>query len=125
MKCRHIPSFQNGEPPLGVSILIAVQNYTASGNEGIPKSIRGNTNCCAIQKIGNMKELNSLRAELSGVLPEEDIWRAYNGNLNPRPPKSRRPGDELKTLKQVTDMCTILFRHHISLLFLKSGKQAA
>ena len=37
----HVGSFENGEPPIGVSIFIAVQNYVASGNEGIPKSIRG------------------------------------------------------------------------------------
>ena len=57
IKCRHVGSFENGEPPIGVSIFIAVQNYVASGNEGIPKSIRGNINCCAIWKSGNMKEI--------------------------------------------------------------------
>lgn len=58
IKCSHVVSFGNGEPPIGVSIFIAVQNYTAQGNEGIPKSIRGNINCCAIRKSGNMKEIN-------------------------------------------------------------------
>ena len=33
-------SFGNGEPPIGVSVFIVVQNYVASGNEGIPKSIK-------------------------------------------------------------------------------------
>jgi hypothetical protein len=43
-----------------VSIFIAVQNYTAQGNEGIPKAIRSNMNCCAIWKSGNMKEIDLL-----------------------------------------------------------------
>ena len=63
IKCRHVGSFENGEPPIGVSIFIAVQNYVASGNEGIPKSIRGNINCCAIWKSGNMKEIDSLTTD--------------------------------------------------------------
>ena len=76
IKCRHVGSFENGEPLIGVSIFIAVQNYVASGNEGIPKSIRGNINCCAIWKSGNMKENDLLTTELSGVLPKEEILEA-------------------------------------------------
>jgi hypothetical protein len=71
-----VGSFENGEPPIGVSIFIAVQNYNASGNEGIPKSIRGNINCCAIWKTGNLKELDLSTTELSGVLPKEKILKA-------------------------------------------------
>jgi len=78
IKCRHVRSFENVEPPIGVSIFIAVQNYVASGNEVIPKSIRGNINCCAIWKTGNMKELDLLTTELSGVLPKEEILEAYD-----------------------------------------------
>jgi len=68
VKCRHVGSFENGEPPIGVSIFIAVQNYVASGNEGIPKSIRGNINCCAIWKSGNMKEIRPI---VSGASAKE------------------------------------------------------
>ena len=85
IKCRHVGSFENGEPPIGVSIFIAVQNYVASGNEGIPKSIRGNINCCAIWKTGNLKELDLLTTELSGVLPKEEILEAYNYVMNKYP----------------------------------------
>ena len=85
IKCRHIGSFENGEPPIGVSIFIAVQNYTAQGNEGIPKAIRSNMNCCAIWKSGNMKEIDLLTTELSGVLPKEEILEAYNYVMNKDP----------------------------------------
>jgi hypothetical protein len=68
-----------------VSIFIAVQNYVASGNEGIPKSIRGNINCCAIWKTGNLKELDLLTTELSGVLPKEKILEAFDYVMNKDP----------------------------------------
>jgi len=35
-------------------------------------------NCCAIWKSGNMKEIDLLTTELSGVLPKEEILEAYN-----------------------------------------------
>jgi len=67
----HVGSFENGEPPMGVSIFIAVQNYTAQGNESIPKAFRSNTNCCAIWKSGIVKEIDLLTTELSGVPPKK------------------------------------------------------
>ena len=85
----HVGSFENGEPPIGVSIFIAVQNYTAQGNEGIPKAIRSNMNCCAIWKSGNMKEIDLLTTELSGVLPKEEILEAYNYVMNKDPNNSQ------------------------------------
>ena len=36
---RHVGAFEDGEPPIGCSLFICVQNYTSQGNEGIPKSI--------------------------------------------------------------------------------------
>ena len=35
IKCRHVGSLELGEPLIGVSIFLAVQNYTAQGNECI------------------------------------------------------------------------------------------
>ncbi|CAL6336382.1 unnamed protein product [Bathycoccus prasinos] len=66
IKHRHIGAFENGEPPIGCSMIIAVQNYTTQGNEGLPKAIRGNANCVAVWKTGNVKELDLLATELSG-----------------------------------------------------------
>jgi hypothetical protein len=58
IKCRHVGSFENGEPPIGVSIFIAVQSYTFQRNEGIQKAIRSNIKSCAIWKSDNMKEID-------------------------------------------------------------------
>ena len=79
IKHRHIGAFKDGsDSPIGCSLFFAIQNYTAQGNEGIPKSIRGNCNVVAVWKTGNMKELDLLATELSGNIPKEDILRAYN-----------------------------------------------
>jgi hypothetical protein len=85
IKIRHYGAFESGESPIGASLFICVQNYTASGNEGIPKSIRGNINCCAIWKTGNWKELDLLATELSGIIPKEDILQAYDFVMSREP----------------------------------------
>lgn len=77
IKFRHIGSFKSGETAIGLNIAIAVQNYTASGNEGIPKSIRGVADKFVIWRSGNKKELDLLTTELSGQLPKEKIMQAY------------------------------------------------
>ena len=71
-------STTTGEPPIGCSLFIYVQNYTSQGNEGIPKSIRGNITCCAMWKSGNVKELDLWATELSGIIPKDDILEAYD-----------------------------------------------
>ena len=75
---RHVGAFEDGEPPIGCSLFICVQNYTSQGNEGIPKSIRGNITCCAMWKSGNVKELDLWATELSGIIPKDDILEAYD-----------------------------------------------
>ena len=85
IKHRHIGSFENGEPPIGCSMIIAVQNYTTQGNEGLPKAIRGNANCVAVWKTGNVKELDLLATELSGQIPKKDILDAYEYAMNKEP----------------------------------------
>ena len=85
IKHRHIGSFQNGEPPIGCSMIIAVQNYTTQGNEGLPKAIRGNANAVAVWKTGNVKELDLLATELSGQIPKKDILDAYEYAMNKEP----------------------------------------
>ena len=85
IKHRHVGAFEDGEPPIGCSLFIAIQNYTAQGNEGIPKAIRGNCNCVAVWKTGNWKELDLLATELSGVIPKEDILQAYDFVMSREP----------------------------------------
>ncbi|CAL6292320.1 unnamed protein product [Bathycoccus prasinos] len=76
--------FENGEPPIGCSMIIAVQNYTTQGNEGL-KAIRGNANCVAVWKTGTVKELDLLATELSGQIPKKDILDAYEYAMNKEP----------------------------------------
>ena len=78
IKFRHIGAFKSGETAIGLNIAIAVQNYVASGNEGIPKSVRGVADKFVIWRSGNKKELDLLTTELSGQLPKEKIMRAYD-----------------------------------------------
>jgi hypothetical protein len=78
IKHRHVGSFKSGEAPIGCSLFICVQNYTAQGNEGLSKAIRGNCNCVALWRSGNVKELDLITTELSGVIPKQTIMDAYN-----------------------------------------------
>ena len=88
IKHRHVGAFEDGEPPIGCSLFICVQNYTSQGNEGIPKAIRGNVNCVACWKTGNWKELDLLATELSGIIPKEEILEAYDFVMS-RDPNNR------------------------------------
>jgi hypothetical protein len=85
IKARHVGAFDSGETPLGCSLFIAIQNWTSVGQEGVPKSIRGNLTCCAIYKTGNWKELELLTTELSGVIPKNEIMKHYDYVMNVDP----------------------------------------
>ena len=77
IKHRHIGTFPDGSRAIGMSLFIAVQNYTSQGN-GLPKSIRGNATHLAVWRTGNKKELDLLSLEQSGNLPPEAFYTAYN-----------------------------------------------
>ncbi|CAL6299685.1 unnamed protein product [Bathycoccus prasinos] len=79
IKHRHIGAFENGEPPIGCSMIIAVQNYTTQGNEGLPKAIRGNANCTL--PFGKLE----MPKKLSGQIPKKDILDAYEYAMNKEP----------------------------------------
>jgi hypothetical protein len=85
IKHRHLGSFEDGSPPIGCSLFITMQNYTAQGNEGIPKAVRGNANVFAIWRTGNKKELDLLMTELSGQIPKEKLTQAYNAVMDRDP----------------------------------------
>jgi len=77
IKHRHIGTFPDGSRAIGVSLFIAVQNYTSQGN-GLPKSIRGNATHLAVWKTGNKKELDLLALEQSGNCEPDIFYNAYN-----------------------------------------------
>ena len=77
IKSRHIGSFPSGEPSIGVSIFMALQNYTSVGN-GLPKSIRGNATHVAIWRNKNEKELKLMSEELAGEVDKDTFMKVYN-----------------------------------------------
>ena len=77
IKNRHLGSFESGETPIGVSIFMALQNYTSLGN-GLPKSIRGNATHVAIWRNKNEKELKLMSEELAGEVDKETFMKVYN-----------------------------------------------
>jgi predicted DNA-binding protein YlxM (UPF0122 family) len=81
IKYRHLGSFEDGSRPIGISIFMALQNYTSQGN-GLPKSIRGQATHLAVWKTGNKKELDLLATEQSGQLEPEKFYEAYNFVMN-------------------------------------------
>jgi len=68
----------NGRKPV-VGLLCDDIQSTPRREQKVQKSLyRRNINCCAIWKSGNMKEIDLLTTELSGVLPKEEIREAYD-----------------------------------------------
>jgi len=74
---RHLGSMPGDEPSIGLSIFIAVQNYTATGG-GLPKAIRGNATHLALWKTKNERELKLISEELSGEVSPERFLELYN-----------------------------------------------
>ena len=74
---RHLGSMPDDEPSIGLSLFIAVQNYTASGG-GLPKAIRGNCTHLALWKTKSDKELKQVSEELSGEVSSAKFLEIYN-----------------------------------------------
>ena len=76
---RHVGSYSDGSPPIGLSIFCCVQNYVAShGTEGICKATRSQLRGIAIFSAGNMAEKKFMFNELSAHFPIEQIEKNYN-----------------------------------------------
>ena len=65
------------EASIGVSMFIAVQNYTATGG-GLPKAIRGNCTHMALWRTKNTDELNLIAKEMAGEVSPEKFLEVYN-----------------------------------------------
>jgi hypothetical protein len=74
---RHVGAFEDGEPPIGCSLFICVQNYTSQGNEGIPKSIRGNITLLCDVEVRQRQGTGPLGDGALGYHPK----RRYIGSL--------------------------------------------
>ena len=65
------------EASIGVSMFIAVQNYTATGG-GLPKAIRGNCTHMALWRTKNTDELNLIAKEMAGEVSPEKFLEVYH-----------------------------------------------
>jgi hypothetical protein len=74
---RHTGSFEGDEASIGLSIFIAVQNYTSTGG-GLPRAIRGNATHMALWRTKNIKELNQVADEFAGEVSPEKFKEIYD-----------------------------------------------
>ena len=77
VKNRHIAPMPGDEASIGVSMFIAVQNYTATGG-GLPKAIRGNCTHMALWRTKNTDELNLISREMAGEVSPQKFIDVYN-----------------------------------------------
>ena len=77
LKHRHLGSMQGDEASLGISLVIAVQSYTSTGG-ALPRAIRNNTNCLALWRTKNIKELKLISEEMAGSVSPEKFMEVYD-----------------------------------------------
>lgn len=71
---RHVGQFKEGGA-LGISLFIAIQNYTAQG--GCPRAIRGNVTSMCIFSIKDKKQLQQIAQECAGEIEEDEFYKLY------------------------------------------------
>lgn len=88
LRHRHVGSFPDNEPSLGVSVFINIQSYTSQGG-ALPRAIRNNCTHFALFKTKNAKELKTIAEELSGEVDQMTFMEVYDyvmGNPNNKYP---------------------------------------
>jgi hypothetical protein len=75
-RSRHQGSMPGDEASIGISMIIGVQNYTATGG-GLPKAVRGNATHMALWRTKNKDELNLIAKEFSGEVDVEKFMEVY------------------------------------------------
>lgn len=76
-RSRHLGSFPGDEGSIGISLFIAVQNYTATGG-GLPRAVRGNATHMVLFRTKNSKELDLIADEFAGEVSPETFKKVYN-----------------------------------------------
>lgn len=76
-RSRHLGQFPGEEASIGISLFIAVQNYTATGG-GLPKAVRGNATHMCLWRTKNSKELDLIAEEMAGEVSPEKFKEVYN-----------------------------------------------
>lgn len=76
IKHRHIGSFPDDQPSLGVSIFFLIQNYSSKAG-GISRAIRNNATNMLIFKCKDEKQLDQMASEMSGEVDKETFLKVY------------------------------------------------
>jgi hypothetical protein len=76
-RSRHQGSMPGDEASIGISMIIGVQNYTATGG-GLPKAVRGNATHMALWRTKNKDELNLIAKEMAGEVSPEKFIEVYD-----------------------------------------------
>jgi hypothetical protein len=76
IKHRHIGSFPDDQPSLGVSIFFLIQNYSSKAG-GISRAIRNNATNMLIFKCKDEKQLDQISSEVSGEVDKETFMKVY------------------------------------------------
>ncbi len=74
---RHIGAMEGDEPSIGISMFLAIQNYTAQGG-GLPRAIRGNATHMALWRTKNERELKLISEEFAGEVSPETFFKVYD-----------------------------------------------
>ena len=85
LKHRHLGSMLGDEASLGISLFIAIQSSTSQGSS-LPRSIRNNTNCLALWRTKNIKELKLISEEMAGSVSPEKFMQVYNFIMEDKDP---------------------------------------
>jgi hypothetical protein len=72
---RHIGALQPGGA-LGVSVFIALQNFSSSSG-GCPRAVRNNATSICVFSLKDKKELLQVYESMAGEIEEEDFFKAF------------------------------------------------
>jgi energy-coupling factor transporter ATP-binding protein EcfA2 len=72
---RHIAAFKEGGA-LGVSVFIAIQNFTAQSG-GCPRAVRNNATSLAVFRCKDEKELKQIYESVAGEIEYDKFMKAY------------------------------------------------
>jgi len=76
IKSRHVAPMPGDEPSLGVSLIMCVQSYTATGGS-LPRAIRQNLTHFGLFRCRNKDTLDLISKELAGEVSPENFLAVY------------------------------------------------
>jgi hypothetical protein len=84
IKHRHLGSFEDDRPSIGISPFFLVQNFRSQAG-GISRAIRNNATNVILFKSKDETELKQIASELSGEISTEQFMKAYDMAMKDEP----------------------------------------